>query len=42
MAPEKECIKEVFVEIIWQGRKLAVPLAQLEQIDADKETQEAI
>ena len=42
MAPEEECIKEIFVEIIWEGRKFAVPLAQLEQIDADTETQEAI
>jgi hypothetical protein len=42
MAPEEECTKEVFVEINWQGRQLAVPLAQLEPIDADDETQEAI
>jgi len=42
MAPEEECTKEVFVEIKWEGRQLAVPLAQLEPIDADDETQEAI
>jgi hypothetical protein len=42
MAPEDECMKEVFVEIHWQGRELAVPLSQLEAIDVDEETQEAI
>jgi len=42
MAPEEECIKEIFVEIFWEGRKLAVPLSQLKQIDTDAETQEAI
>lgn len=42
MVPEDECMKEVFVEIHWQGRELAVPLSQLEAIDVDEETQEAI
>ena len=42
MAPEEECIKEIFVEIFWEGRKLAVPLSQLMQFDADTETREAI
>ena len=30
MAPEAECEHEMFVEIQWEGRRLAVPLAQLE------------
>ena len=30
MAPEEECQHEMFVEICWQDRTLAVPLAQLE------------
>ena len=42
MAPEEECMKEVFVEVEWQGRRLAVPLAQLDAIDVDEETQKAI
>ena len=42
MAPEEECMKEVFVEVNWQGRRMAVPLAQLEPTDVDEETQEAI
>jgi hypothetical protein len=42
MAPEEECEHEMFVTIEWQGRDLAVPLAQLEPVKADEETQEAI
>lgn len=42
MAPEEECEKEMFVKVTWQGRKLAVPLAQLEGIKVDDETEEAI
>ena len=42
IAPEDECMKEIFVEINWQGRSFAVPLAQLKAIDVDDETQEAI
>ncbi len=43
MAPEDECMKEIFIEINWQGRQLAVPLSQLEVIEeVEEETQEAI
>lgn len=43
MAPEDECMKEIFIEINWQGRQLAVPLSQLEAIEeVEEETQEAI
>jgi hypothetical protein len=36
------CLDEMFVDVRWSGRTLAVPLSQLEAIDADRETQEAI
>ena len=42
MASEEECEKEMFVQIAWEKRKLAVPLAQLEPVGSDSETLEAI
>lgn len=42
MAPEDDCMHEMFVEIEWQDRTLGVPLAQLEPIEVDDLTQEAI
>ncbi|PSB23149.1 calcium-binding protein [filamentous cyanobacterium CCP1] len=42
MAPENECDREMFVEIAWEGDTLAVPLIQLEAIEADEKTQQAI
>jgi hypothetical protein len=42
MAVEDACEHEMFVQIRWQGRKMAVPLSQMEAIDADESTQEAI
>ena len=42
MLPEEECRCEMFVEIEWQGRRLGVPLAQLEPVGVDEETEEAI
>ena len=42
MAPESECLHEMFVIIQWEDRSFAVPLAQLEAIDADDDTIEAI
>jgi len=42
MAPQEERDHEMFVMVIWEDRKLAVPLAQLEPIRADKTTQEAV
>jgi hypothetical protein len=43
MAPEDECEREMFVEIPWEhNRTLAVPLAQLEVIDGDEETRQAV
>lgn len=43
MAPEAECEHDMFVEISWEGRKLAVPLSQLKPVaKTDKDTQEAV
>ena len=42
MAGEAECEHDMFVNINWQKRTLAVPLAQLEPVDADEETVQAI
>ncbi len=42
MPPEDECEREMFVEIAWDGDRLAVPLSQLEAPEADEETQQAI
>jgi hypothetical protein len=42
MAPEDDCMHEMFVEVEWQGRSFGVPLAQLEPSNVDDSTQEAI
>ncbi|UBF30343.1 calcium-binding protein (plasmid) [Kovacikia minuta CCNUW1] len=42
MAPADDCEREMFVLIRWVDRELAVPLVQLEGIDVDDETEEAI
>lgn len=45
MAPEEECEREMFVQVRWQDRSLAVPLAQLDVRGSravDSETREAI
>jgi hypothetical protein len=42
MAPVEECEHEMFVEMDWDDEGLAVPLSQLEVIDADDETREAV
>jgi DNA invertase Pin-like site-specific DNA recombinase len=42
MATEDACEHDMLVQIRWQGRKMSVPLSQLEAIDADEPTQEAI
>ncbi len=42
MAPDDDCDHEKMVLIDWQGRELAVPLAQLEGIDVDDQTRQAI
>ncbi len=42
MAPADDCEHEMFVLINWKGNQLAVPLMQLEGIQVDEETQQAI
>lgn len=42
MAPEDECLGEMFVEINWQERIYCVPLAQLLPLDVDEQTKEAV
>lgn len=42
MPPERECRREMFVSIRWGKRTLAVPLAQLDVIEADDQTREAV
>jgi len=42
MLPEDDCMHEMFVEATWSDRTLGVPLSQLEPVDADDETREAI
>lgn len=42
MAPEHTCLREIYVDIQWNGRQLAVPLAQLRGLQVDDMTQEAL
>lgn len=42
MPPETECEHEMFVTIRWDEDGLAVPLAQLETVEAGKATQQAV
>jgi hypothetical protein len=42
MAPEDECMREMFVEIEWQKRTFGVPMVQLQPLEVDEDTQEAI
>ncbi len=42
MAPVEECDHEMFVMIEWRSRTIGVPFIQLEGIDVDEETQQAI
>jgi hypothetical protein len=43
MAPEEECEHEMFVEMPWGERTLAIPLAQVRPVDAaDEKTNEAV
>ncbi|HZL67268.1 MAG TPA: calcium-binding protein [Candidatus Limnocylindrales bacterium] len=42
LAPTEECDSEMFITLTWEQRTLAVPLAQLEAIQADQTTQQAV
>ena len=41
-ASEDDCMREMFVIVGFVGRKLGVPLAQLEPTGADAATREAV
>ena len=42
LAPGDDCMREIFVLAGFAGRKLGVPLAQIEPIGADAATREAV
>lgn len=42
MTDEEDCMCEMFVRIEWMDREFGVPLTQLEVVDADSATQEAV
>jgi hypothetical protein len=42
MTPAEVCEHDMFVLIRWERRQLAVPLMQLEGIQVNEETQQAI
>lgn len=42
MAREDDCMREMFVLTRFAGRKLGVPLSQLEALKASRETREAV
>ena len=42
MAPEDDCMHEIFIVVHWRDRALGVPLAQLEGVSVDDQTREAI
>jgi hypothetical protein len=42
LGPAKECYREMFISVTWEERTLAVPLTQLEPIQADKVTRQAV
>lgn len=42
MVSENDCLNEMFVEIEWSGRRFGVPLSQLEGIEINENTEEAI
>lgn len=42
ISPAEECEREIYVDIKWNDRKLAVPLSQLEGIMISEETKQII
>jgi len=42
MADEDYCEHDMYVEISWKDKALAIPLAQIKPVDADEDTVEAI
>jgi hypothetical protein len=42
MAPQENCMSDMFVIVRWSDRTLGVPLSQLQGINVDADTQQAI
>jgi hypothetical protein len=42
LAPEDSCSSDMLVQIMWNGRKMAVSLSQLTPLDVEESTAEAI
>ncbi len=42
LAPTDDCLQEIVVLTTWQGRSLGVPLAQLEAVGTDEDTEEGV
>lgn len=42
MAPEDDCMREMFVMAKWKGRSLGFPLSQLVTAQSNEETEEAV
>ena len=42
MTDEADCMSEMFVLVEWMGREFGVPLTQLELLDVDSDTWEAV
>ena len=42
MSGEDYCQHDMYVDISWNGKTLAIPLAQLKSVDVDEDTGEAV
>jgi len=42
ISPAEDCEREIYVDIKWNDRKLAVPLSQLEGIEISNETKQVV
>lgn len=42
LAPEDNCLHEMFVMADWEGRSFGLPLSQVEAVETDEETRQAI
>ena len=42
LADEQDCMSEMFVRIRWKDREFGVPLIQLEIIEPDRDTEQAV
>jgi hypothetical protein len=42
MPIESECERELFVTIVWEGRRFSVPLDQLRCVSCDRKTKQAV